>query len=997
MVRLLLQKMIGDLCYEDLPANWNSVETATFSGTKTLWDYQQQAVQNAIKFLWKYYEDFSDYSGTEDVAETATRKEMLYEWYKDNGLDRDLDIPADSEDIRLLLSDYYSFREGRVPYSNFINRMSFWMATGSGKTLVLVKLVEVLGRLIDLGEIPKHDILILTHRDDLIDQLKKHVDEFNAAHSEIYIRLRELREYADAKRDNPSLFKNGDITVFYYKSDNISDEQKEKLVDFRNYDDEGRWYVLLDEAHKGEREDSKRQQIYSILARNGLLFSFSATFTDSRDFVTTAFNFNLAEFTKAGYGKHIAVLKQELRAFRDKEDYNTREKRKVVLKSLMMLAYARLEYEQVLAIDDRLYHRPLMLTLVNSVNTEDADLKLFFRELEKIARGEVKPDVWQQAQAELWEELVEKPECLFVEDEHVEIDEASFRGLTQADLLRLVFNSEAPGDIEVMVRPSDKNELAFKLKTSDQPFAMIKIGDKADWQREMLAGYEFSERFEADTYFDRLNAEDSGINILMGSRSFYEGWDSNRPNVINYINIGMGTDAKKFILQSAGRGVRIEPLPGQRKRLDRLLNAGKITKKFFDAVGPQRKTLETLFIFATNHNAVESVISQLREEEEGDRMETLSLSVSPKAKEQVLLVPLYKDADHLIGEGRSLRKFELHDTELDVIQRYVKHISDDKVLMAIYGLTPGRLQLLQKCLTDPQKFFQPGEIRFSNLEVLMRQVVGYIGVHPQELDRLKSLEDEISHFRHISVAFQDFEEVCRKVLKVEEYPDRVQEIQDKYVTRVSKAKGATLEKLMREYGDKMKSLAEEEQYTRDSKTISIKHIAEHYYIPIVLAEDERVDYIKHIIRVPSEVLFVKRLETYLEQNGNKFEEFDWWLFSKLDESLDTVYIPYYDPRANKIRQHHPDFIFWLKKDNDYLVVFVDPKGTSHTDYMYKIDGYRAIYEKEGQPVTIRHEKNKVKVFSFMQTDDISQLPEKAYADYWFDNIDTVLCKVLSTI
>jgi type III restriction enzyme len=46
----------------------------------------------------------------------------------------------------------------------------------------------------------------------------------------------------------------------------------------------------------------------------------------------------------------------------------------------------------------------------------------------------------------------------------------------------------------------------------------------------------------------------------MGSRSFYEGWDSNRPNVANFINIGVGTDARKFILQSVGRGVRIEPL-----------------------------------------------------------------------------------------------------------------------------------------------------------------------------------------------------------------------------------------------------------------------------------------------------------------------------------------------------------------------------------------------------------------------------------------------------
>ena len=165
-------------------------------------------------------------------------------------------------------------------------------------------------------------------RDDLIEQLKKHVHEFNAARSDLFIHLRELREYADAKRYNLSLFKDRELAVFYYRSDNLSDEQKERIIDFHNYDDSGKWYILLDEAHKGDREESKRQHIYSILSRNGFLFNFSATFTDARDLTTTVSNFNLSEFIKAGYGKHIAILQQELRAFRDDQDYTTMRKSK---------------------------------------------------------------------------------------------------------------------------------------------------------------------------------------------------------------------------------------------------------------------------------------------------------------------------------------------------------------------------------------------------------------------------------------------------------------------------------------------------------------------------------------------------------------------------------------------------------------------------------------------------------------------------------------------
>ena len=33
---------------------------------------------------------------------------------------------------------------GHISFQQFINRADFWMATGSGKTLVIIKLVEIL-------------------------------------------------------------------------------------------------------------------------------------------------------------------------------------------------------------------------------------------------------------------------------------------------------------------------------------------------------------------------------------------------------------------------------------------------------------------------------------------------------------------------------------------------------------------------------------------------------------------------------------------------------------------------------------------------------------------------------------------------------------------------------------------------------------------------------------------------------------------------------------
>lgn len=61
MSKVFLQDMADDIHFDDLSVNWSAFDFGTFSKSKRLWDYQQKAVENAIKVLWKYYEDFADY------------------------------------------------------------------------------------------------------------------------------------------------------------------------------------------------------------------------------------------------------------------------------------------------------------------------------------------------------------------------------------------------------------------------------------------------------------------------------------------------------------------------------------------------------------------------------------------------------------------------------------------------------------------------------------------------------------------------------------------------------------------------------------------------------------------------------------------------------------------------------------------------------------------------------------------------------------------------
>ena len=80
----------------------------------------------------------------------------------------------------------------------------------------------------------------------------------------------------------------------------------------------------------------------------------------------------------------------------------------------------------------------------------------------------------------------------------------------------------------------------------------------------------------------------------------------------------------------------------------------------------------------------------------------------------------------------------------------------------------------------------------------------------------------------------------------------------------------------------------------------------------------------------------------------------------MDESLDEVYIPYYNPKVNRITNFYPDFIFWLKKGKEYVIVFVIPKGIEHiSGWTYKIDnGYKQLFEDRRKNSSITALKSK---------------------------------------
>jgi hypothetical protein len=581
---------------------------------------------------------------------------------------------------------------------------------------------------------------------------------------------------------------------------------------------------------------------------------------------------------------------------------------------------------------------------------------------------------------------------LFEDGLRFTFDEIVFRALTPDRLRASVFNSATPGEIEVLVRAADRKEIAFQLKGADQPFALIKIGDIADWLKTELSGYEQSRSLEDEGYFARLN-RDSDINILMGSRSFYEGWDSNRPNVINFVNIGVGADAQKFIRQSIGRGVRIEPFKNQRQRLQALVNAKQVAATKLTSLHEASTPLESLFIFATNRDAIQLVLSEMDEEGGHKHEQLLDIQINDATAGRLLLVPVYRAGALPFSEQHDPKKFELAQADLHLLREYLDYVADDRVLLALHRAAPRTAATLRHTVDKSNKYFlAPDKPRhYKHVNILMRRVIDYFALTPQELDRVQPLQDEIQHFLHIKVDLADITELSALIKRIREYQpfqQRARELLQRY-----DAKQISMEDYMAATTALAQVAQPHAEFTHDGQTIKMHHVAEHYYLPLIFADPaRRVDYIQHIITEESEVRFIKQLEDYLTKPNQRFQEFDWWLFCKLDETLDQVYIPWYNPQRNGLDRFKPDFIFWLQKGHDYHIVLIDPKGIQNISWEHKIQGYRDVFEVDSQPRVIPYGDVTVRVSALLYTSDVNQVPVD-YRRHWIDRIEAIVTKL----
>ena len=451
-----------------------------------------------------------------------------------------------------------------IVYSrNDLRKLAFWMATGSGKTLLMhINLWQYLAYQERQRRDEFENIILITSNEGMS---KQHLEELRKSGIPSVIFRKEEGYFPVEDR---SLVKIIDI----YKLKLPEDKKGEGItIDVSEFGHKN--LVFVDEGHKGQKsEDQKWKQIREKLGKSGFTFEYSATFgqaitskkEDATDVIEYSkailFDYSYKYFHRDGYGKDFRVLNLE----KDEDKY-TRS---------IMLANAMSFYEQILVYQQlgdmtKAYNieHPLWIFVGSRVNEKESDvldvLRFFCELLENKndwAENDIKAilegksgipdpdgrDVFARRQ----------PETVF--------PYLRRHGFSAADVLKGIYEKVfliPPGagrKLHLVDIKGTEGELGLRGSSGSPYFGVINIGNKSDFKK-LAEGYPEIKPDSAvvtKPLFETIDKPDSSINVLIGAKKFIEGWNCWRVSNMGLMNVGRSEGAQ--IIQLFGRGVRLK-------------------------------------------------------------------------------------------------------------------------------------------------------------------------------------------------------------------------------------------------------------------------------------------------------------------------------------------------------------------------------------------------------------------------------------------------------
>lgn len=876
----------------------------------------------------------------------------------------------DREALREELNVYVKAYNGKAatadrvdPFDNGLNKIAYWSATGSGKTLLMhINILQYRHYLQKSGQHKQlNRIILLTPNEGLSQQ---HLEEFEKSGLEA--------ELFD-KEGTRNLFTGHKIEIIDIHK--LAEKMGDKTVAIDAF--EGNNLVLVDEGHRGSSGKDWMEK-RNKLCSQGFSFEYSATFGQAvkaandkkleQEYAKCIlFDYSYKFFYNDGYGKDFSILNL------DTDGDFTEAERNIYLTACLLVFYQQLRFYEENREEVRPFNieKPLCVFVGGSVNavrienkrkvSDVIDVLLFLALF-------IKED----------QETIQRIKSLLKGDHGLLVDKRDIfagafdylKSLNQSpdklytDLKQRLFHS-SQGQLSLDYLKGSDGEIALKLG-NNKAFGVINVGDasklKSLCEEEHGDLLHVTDKEFSGSYFREIDNPQSQINFLIGSKKFTEGWSSWRVSTMGLMNIGKKEGSE--IIQLFGRGVRLKGYNFCLKRSDEVI----------EAKAPEHmKRLETLNIFGVRAGYMEQFNQYLEDEglkPDGEFEEIVLPALYHFNKQKKLKVIKLKDGmDYKKSGNRPALAsekdyFARYPVKLDWYPKIQARLSDgigqdhETLEKEEHEFDVQHLVFLDfdQLYFDLQEY--KAERCLSNLQLPKDQMKALLTNKPKWYSIL--IPSAQMEFHSLASDIMRWQEIATSLLK--KYVERFYAVQrsrweqqhleyaeleegdpnlvSEYVFNIEKSKT-----------DYIKSLRDLKEAIDKGKLKEVSYpnlhafgFKQHMYEPLIHIGKGASDYIKvkpvHLNE--GEKQFVLDLRKFYEANEAFFKDKELYLLR--NQSRGTG-LGFFDEGG-----FYPDFILWILYQGKQYISFIDPKGIRNSEGMddNKLSFYASIknIEKE---------------------------------------------------
>ena len=865
----------------------------------------------------------------------------LAAWFTEFALDSCFNRPGQTvRALNKFAAELNQRNANRIAFSRSdLRKLAYWMATGSGKTLIMHINYR---QFLHYNDQPLDNILLITPNEGLSEQ---HIEEM--AVSNIPCRRFE--------RHGNSLMSSTEDAVQVIEITKLVEQKRGSGVSVPVEAFEGNNLIFVDEGHKGSGGEAWRR-VREQLGRTGFTFEYSATFGQALSSArqnalkveygkAIVFDYSYRYFHSDGYGKDFRVL-------------NLSEETHAGYTDLLLLGNLLCFYEQQMLYEAQTdvlrpygLERPLSVFVGSSVNAvytqarqKRSDVLTVARFLHHVLSD---PD-WAIAEIS---KLLQGESGLCTPHGH-DVFGDQFRYLRERkltsqeiyrNLLVRVFHATTSGGLHLCAIRGSEGEIGLKASTADSYFGLIYIGDSSAFRNLTASdnsGIVLDEDALVGGLFEDINSPSTTVNVLIGAKKFIEGWDSYRVSNMGLLNVG--TSEGSEIIQLFGRGVRLR---GKGRSLKRSAALG--------GDHPERiELLETLNIFAVRANYMAQFRSYL--EREGIETEGyLELALSIRSESDLLnkglLIPrIPEDTDFVLEEELVLTQDPTVQVQVDMSTK-VQALNSSGEGVSASVLQAGTERNLPEELLDLVDWervyidlleykqsrewknlsIQPSLLRFIVSDRQQYSLIADDGlVHPGSFENVARLQEAVTTIlRRYADAFyrsrQRAWESNRMIYQTLEKQDPnlsfnfTSEGTGQYIVSVPRSEDSMIEEIEQLISNS------DRVYLEESAELPRLHFDRHLYQPLLIEQNEKVKSTPPAL-TRSERKFVTDLKEYWEgEKDRSLLGVDVFLLRNLSRGTGVGFF--------ESSGFYPDFILWIKETDKQHIVFIEPHGMIHAE------------------------------------------------------------------